>query len=192
MHDPGAVAAEVVARASTLGVRIAAAESLTGGLLAAAIVSVPGASRVFSGAVVAYDTELKASLLGVDAQLLLDRGPVDEAVARQMADGAREACAVAGRGSAGDPGASRHVPADIGVATTGVAGPAPDPQSGQPAGTVWLGISSILGSRAVALACAGEDREAIRMESVRAALELVLAELKALEATQTQSFPGNR
>lgn len=170
----GALAAEAVALASRLGVRVATAESLTGGLLAATIVDVPGASRAFSGGVVAYDTALKASVLGVDEGLLAERGPVDSRVAEQMARGAREACAVAG-------------PADIGISTTGVAGPLPDPQTGQAAGTVWVGVSSAAGERAVSLGLSpAGTRETIRRQTVRAALEVLLAELGNIDPAHSQ------
>ena len=159
------LAAAVVALARRAGVRLAVAESLTGGLLASALVGVPGASLVFSGGVVAYDTALKRSLLGVDGALLRDRGPVDATVARQMAAGVRRACAVP---DAARPGAPAR-PADVGVATTGVAGPDPDPQTGQPAGTVWIGLSSSAGDAAVPLRLAG-DRAEIRTAAVAAAL----------------------
>lgn len=162
------LAREAIARASGLGLRIALAESLTGGLLADALVSVPGASRAFSGAVVCYDTELKRSLLGVDGQLLLRQGPVDGLVAQQMAAGARRACAVNGERAA------------IGVATTGVAGPDPDPQTGQRPGTVWVGVSSRAGERAVLLDCAG-DRAEVRAQAVSAALAELLEEIGRLE-----------
>ncbi|HEY2642418.1 MAG TPA: nicotinamide-nucleotide amidohydrolase family protein, partial [Galbitalea sp.] len=99
---PQVVIAELTAR----GLTIAVAESLTGGLLVAELISVPGASAVVNGGVVAYNTALKHSLLGVDQQLLATRGAVDPDVAGQMAAGVRLACAVDG------------VPADLGVATT--------------------------------------------------------------------------
>lgn len=152
------LAPAVIAAATARGLRIAVAESLTGGLLADALVSVPGASRAFSGGIVAYDTALKASLLGVDGALLAERGPVDEHVARQMAFGVRVAC-------------SAPAPAQLGIATTGVAGPDPDPQTGQPAGTVW--IAAALGDHAVArrLALAG-GRPEVRRRTVDAALAL--------------------
>lgn len=171
-------AANVVARAATAGIRIAVAESLTGGALADALVSVPGASRVFSGAVVAYDTALKSSLLGVDAALLRRTGPVDAEVARQMARGVRRACAVPRAAAGGAPIRD----AEIGIATTGVAGPDPDPQTGQAAGTVWLGVS--VGERAIAipLVLTG-DRAAIRASTVHAALD-------ALDATLVREYPG--
>lgn len=161
-------AERVVAEATARGVRIAVAESLTGGLLADALVSVAGASFAFSGGIVAYDTALKASLLGVDQDLLDECGPVDPEVARQMARGVREACAV-------------DRPADIGVATTGVAGPDADPQTGQPPGTVWIGVSGAEGERAVRLPILPGSRIEVRRRSVEAALEEVLREFIKLE-----------
>lgn len=175
MLDKGQLAEEVVTAASRLGVRVAVAESLTGGLLAAALVSVPGASHAFSGGVVAYDTELKSSLLGVDAALLAERGPVDPGVARQMAGGVRVACAVSGAS------------ADVGVSTTGVAGPTPDARSGQPAGTVWIGLSSALGERDVVLDPIAGTRAEIRERTVLRALELLLDELRRLDADAARS-----
>ena len=160
-------------RLAAAGIRVAVAESLTGGLLADAFVAVPGASAVFSGGLVCYDTALKASLLGVDEALLRERGPVDGLVAQQMARGVRAACAVP-RGQS-----SAQVPADIGLSTTGVAGPDPDPQTGQPAGTVWVGASSLRGDRAVILHLEG-GREDIRKAAVGAALALLREELAAL------------
>ncbi len=128
MSLPGAdVAERVIELLTAQGLRIAVAESLTGGLVAAALTSVPGASVVVSGGIVAYDTEVKHSLLGVDARLLAREGAVHPEVARQMARGVREALAVGGRR------------AEIGIATTGVAGP--DWQDGRAPGTVYLGIA---------------------------------------------------
>jgi nicotinamide-nucleotide amidase len=89
-----AAAAGAIEWAAARGLRIAVAESLTGGLLADALVKIPGASRSLSGGIVAYDTWLKHSLLGVDIELLREKGPVDELVAKQMAAGVRAACAV--------------------------------------------------------------------------------------------------
>lgn len=165
-------ASEIIAAATAQGVRIATAESLTGGLLADALVSIPGASRAYSGGVVAYDTAVKASLLGVDRELLARTGPVDEQVAQEMAEGARRACAVPRSGSDTD----LPVSAEIGVATTGVAGPDPDPQTGLPAGTVWIGVSSAAGNRAVRLDSSG-DRAEIRAAAVKAALRELALEL---------------
>lgn len=166
------VAAQIEIAAS-LGLRVAVAESLTGGLLADAFVSVPGASRVFSGGIVAYDTSLKHSLLGVDAERLLATGPVDSLVAQQMALGVRRACAVASASG----GAERV--ADIGLATTGVAGPDVDPATGQPAGTVWLGVSSKLGNRSILLRATG-DRAVVRAQAVRACIAEFAVEVAAM------------
>ncbi|MFZ4841072.1 CinA family protein [Mycetocola saprophilus] len=149
------------------GFSIAVAESLTGGLVLASIVSVPGASAVLRGGVVAYDTELKHRVLGVDAALLAEFGPVDPRVAEQMARGARRI----GTTEAGE--------AQIGVSTTGVAGPTPDPQTGTPVGTVFIGISSVRGDRSIAVHAHG-DRAQIREWSVREAIRAVLEEARIL------------
>jgi nicotinamide-nucleotide amidase len=199
-------ATSLIEAAAERGLRIAVAESLTGGLLAAELVGVPGASRVFSGGVVAYDTALKRSLLGVDAGLLRDRGPVDEQVARQMARGARRACAVpaplspegASLSAEGAPLSPEGAPlsaegappreADLGIATTGVAGPDPDPQTGQPAGTVWVAVSGPRGERAQLLdGLAGLDRAGIRAATVRAAIELAMLEATAAAPAPRQT-----
>ena len=157
-------ARDLVAALIERGLTVATAESLTGGLLASAIVSVPGASAAFLGGVIPYHTQLKHTLLGVDAALLARSGPVDAQVARQLAEGVRHACAVDGR------------PADLGLATTGVAGPDPDPQTGQAAGTVFLGIATERGSRSIRLTLAG-DRQAVRTATVAAAIHEALAEV---------------
>lgn len=139
---------------------VAAAESLTGGSLTAELTRVAGASAVVLGGAVVYATPLKHSLLGVDAELLAAEGPVHPEVARQLAVGIRDRLAVGGR------------PADLGVATTGVAGP--DRQGGQEIGTVYVGIASSAGVRVVALSLEG-DRDAIRSQTVgRAVLEIAV------------------
>lgn len=144
------------------GLTIAVAESLTGGLLTAELTSVPGASAVVLGGAVVYATEPKHTLLGVDAALLATEGPVHPEVARQLAVGVRDRLAVAGRA------------ADIGVATTGVAGP--DPQGGRPVGTVYVGVASDAGARSVALALTG-DRDGIRRQTVVEAVRALADEL---------------
>jgi len=152
------IAEKVVARLLELRLTIATAESLTGGMLAAALTAVPGASAVFRGGVVAYATPIKHTLLGVDAGVLAASGPVDAEVARQLAEGARTALAVDGR------------PADVGVATTGVAGPTR--QGGVTVGTVFVAVATASGVSALKLHLDG-DRDAIRTETVRQALRLV-------------------
>lgn len=164
--SPGAPDARaLVHRLTDLGLTIATAESLTGGLLAAAIVDIPGASVVFNGGVVAYATPVKRTVLGVDAALLAERGAVDPDVVQQMADGVRRACAVDGRA------------ADLGVATTGVAGP--DWQDGRAPGTVYVGIASPRGIRSVALELDG-GRAVVRAAAVVAAIEAAVAELDSV------------
>lgn len=141
------------------GRTLAVAESLTGGLLADAFVRVPGASAVLVGSVVAYATPLKHSVLGVDAALLRAEGPVHPEVAKAMADGVRRALAVDGRD------------ADVGVATTGVAGP--DPQGGRRPGTVYVAVA--IGDRVlVQQAQLPGDRAAVRGAAVQAAIDLLL------------------
>ena len=141
---------------------IAVAESLTGGQLVASLVDVPGASATVVGGVVAYNTAIKHSVLGVSADLLASNGAVDPEVARQMASGVRVALAVNGR------------PADVGLATTGVAGP--DPQDGKPVGTVYLGIAISDRVESVALSLSGTRRE-IQSATVQQALATLLAAL---------------
>jgi nicotinamide-nucleotide amidase len=150
--------ADVVHLLTERGLTIAVAESLTGGLLVSELIRTPGASAVVVGGVVAYSTALKHSVLGVDAALLASNGAVDPEVARQMASGVRDVLAVDGR------------PADIGVATTGVAGP--DPQDGKPVGTVFLGIAFGDEVRSVELGLSG-SRDEVRAAVVVEALALI-------------------
>ena len=144
------------------GFTLAVAESLTGGALADAFVSVPGASEVLNGAVVAYATSLKHTLLGVEAILLATEGPVYPEVAAQMARGVRVALAVDGRA------------ADAGVATTGVAGPGS--QDGRPAGTVW--VAAAVGDAVVVDGRRFDgDRASVRAAAVALALDALLRAL---------------
>ena len=120
----GAAAPEwerAVALARQQGLTIATGESLTAGMVAAALAAIPGASAVLRGGVVSYHRDVKASLLGVDTGLLNRVGAVDPEVATQMAQGAKDACG-----------------ADIGVATTGVAGP--EPHEGKDVGSVVVAV----------------------------------------------------
>lgn len=151
--DPDAAA--LLARLTDRGWTVAVAESLTGGLLAAALVTVPGASACFRGGIVSYATDLKHTLLGVDASLLAAHGAVHPDVARQMADGVRRTCGRDGR------------PADVGIATTGIAGP--DSPDGQPVGTVHVGVSTASGTLVASLLLSG-TRDDVRAQTVRRAL----------------------
>lgn len=113
---------QILQRLSQQDTTLATAESLTAGALAARIADVPGASSVLRGGVISYCNPIKQDLLNVDPELLATRGAVDGAVAAQMALGAAHAC-----------------DADIGISTTGVAGP--EPHQGKPVGTVYLGVA---------------------------------------------------
>jgi nicotinamide-nucleotide amidase len=151
-----AVLAALVGRGETLAV----AESLTGGLLSATIVDVPGASRAYRGGLVVYATDLKARLAGVPDALLDAHGPVHPDVAAALAAGARERCA-----------------ADWGLATTGVAGP--DPQDGHPPGTVYLGLAGPHGTGEVRRLDVTGDRAAVRAAAVASALDLLAEALRS-------------
>lgn len=141
-------------RASQEGpVQVATAESLTGGDVGGAICTVPGASAYYRGGVISYAYEVKAQVLGVDAQLLAREGAVHPAVAVQMAVGAARVCG-----------------ADYAVSTTGVAGP--DPADGQPVGTVYIGVCSPGGSEVFERHYSG-DRVQIRAAASADAIALL-------------------
>lgn len=148
--------AQLIATLTERKLTVAVAESLTGGLLVAGLIAVPGASAVINGGVVVYNTALKRTLLDVDAALLAASGPVHPEVARQLAKNVRERLAVNG------------VPADIGVSTTGVAGP--DAVDGNAPGVVFIGLSLGAQTRVRELSLHG-SREEIRVRTVQAALE---------------------
>jgi len=152
-------AADLVARLTVAGETVAIAESLTGGLVAAALTDIPGASRVVRGGVLAYATDLKAQVLGVDETLLARAGAVDADVAGQMATGVRSLMG-----------------ATYGLATTGVAGP--DQVEGKPVGTVYVAVAGSGSSRVKALSLPG-DRGEVRAHSVLAVLSLLTEELDA-------------
>ncbi len=132
---------------------IAAAESLTGGDLCSRLIDIPGASAVVRGGIVAYSTELKGSLLGVDSDLLAREGPVVPSVALQMAEGVKKVCG-----------------ADYGLATTGVAGPG-DTKDG-PEGLVYVAVVGPSQSAVRELRLSG-GRSAIRSASVAEAIALL-------------------
>ena len=143
----------LVAELAAKNLTVAVAESLTGGLIMAALTSVAGASRVLRGGVVAYATDTKESMLGVDADLLESAGPVDPDVAEQMAVGVRE-----------------RFDTSFGLSSTGVAGP--DGQDGKSPGLVFVAVSAPFGVWHRELLLEG-DRSAIRTRAGIAALELL-------------------
>jgi nicotinamide-nucleotide amidase len=144
------VAVEALALLESVGATLATAESLTGGRLAAAVTSVPGASRSYLGGMVTYATELKQSLLGVPTDVVTEYGVISAECARAMAEGCRESTG-----------------ATYAVATTGVAGP--DSQEGKPVGTVFVGIAGPDGVTAISMELVG-DRHQIQERACREAL----------------------
>jgi len=142
---------EVIGLLRGRGETVATAESLTAGLVAAVLTTVPGASAVVRGGLVVYATDLKASLAGVPPELLDGHGAVHADVASALAGGARRVCG-----------------ADWGIGLTGVAGP--DPQDGVAPGTVYFGIARSAGVTCHALGLSG-DRNAIRAAAVRIAID---------------------
>ncbi len=158
LADTGELARLAIELLTASGRTVAAAESLTGGLVTGTLTSIAGASIVVRGGVVAYATELKAVLLGVPADLLARRGPVDPDVAAAMADGAR-----------------RLLGATFGLATTGVAGPGP--AEGKPPGTVFVAVAGPAGIRCEGLELAG-DRRQVRDRTVAWALSMLVRALQ--------------
>lgn len=147
-HD---LVAGVLARLRSRGETVATAESLTAGLLSAALTEVAGASAVVRGGLVVYATELKAELAGVDPALLATGGAVQPKVAEQLAAGARGRCR-----------------ASWGVGLTGAAGP--DPQDGAAPGTVHIGFAGPSVATVFSTRLDG-DRSAVRAAAIRVALE---------------------
>ena len=148
--------AEIHARLLGLGATVAVAESLTGGLLTAALTEPAGASATVRGGLVVYATDLKASLAGVDADLLAARGAVDGQVARALACGART-----------------RLGATYGLGVTGVAGP--DPQDGRAVGTVYGAVAGPTDELVESWALSGSRAE-IRAAAVENCLELLWSE----------------
>jgi nicotinamide-nucleotide amidase len=160
--DATSLITALVARGAT----VATAESLTGGLVCAALTSVPGSSAAVRGGIVSYASPIKVGVLRVDPDLIDRQGAVDPAVAVQMAIGAR-----------------RLLGSDFAIATTGSAGPDPNPGgllSGPvPPGRGFVAVAGPAGEVVAGFACEGEDRDGVRRHAVEAALALlgrVLAE----------------
>ncbi len=137
------------------GKTLATAESLTGGGIGAALTAVPGSSAVYVGGVISYTDEVKHKLLGVPTEQLAAFGAVSGPVAKAMAEGARKALG-----------------SDVAVSVTGLAGPSGD-EFGHDVGTVFIGYADAGCAFAREYHFSG-DREAVRTQTIRAALELVL------------------
>jgi len=156
----GRVAAALVARQAT----VAAAESCTGGLIAAACTARAGSSAWFERGVVTYSNAAKTDLLGVPPPLIEAHGAVSAEVARAMAEGALA-----------------RSPAQYAVAVTGIAGPDGGTPA-KPVGTVWIATCARAGAADAVLLQASGDRTAVRAQSVARALELLLARVEAAPA----------
>ncbi len=141
------------------GITVAVAESCTGGGLGFAITELPGVSSFFLGGIISYSNEVKQELLGVPAEVLAEYGAVSEETARAMAEGVRA-----------------RVHADIGLSTTGIAGPGGETPT-KPVGLVYVAASTPERTLVRRDVWPG-DRAAVRAASVRAALELALQALE--------------
>ena len=152
------IAATAVSALAERGLTVGTCESLTGGMICSALVDVPGASAVVRGGLITYQTDTKTLLAGVDAALIEAYGVVSAEVARAMAEGVRTRLGV-----------------DIAVSATGMASPggAGDP----PAGTVYVGVASMKGVRAIPLQLAGSRAE-VRLQTVEAAIQAIITEAK--------------
>jgi PncC family amidohydrolase len=150
-EDESDLAALVLDRLRSQGIRLAVAESCTGGLLGARITEIPGSSEVFVGGIIAYDNAPKTELLGVAPALLAEHGAVSESVARAMAEGA-----------------ARRFSVGAALSVTGIAGPGGGSPS-KPVGTVWFGcvLDGVVETRRVLFA---GTRHEIRARAAQAAL----------------------
>lgn len=144
------------------GKTLVTAESLTGGGIGAALTGIPGASAVYKGGVISYTNEVKKSLLGVPEEILQRYGAVSMWTAGYMSSGVREL-----------------LKADYAVSVTGLAGPGGD-EFGHSVGTVFIGYCSKRNSIAKQYHFSG-DREAIRQQTIAAALELILEQTQDLK-----------
>lgn len=158
LQDINALAVNVISRAAAKGLKIATAESCTGGGIGQALTSVSGSSAAFQGGIITYSNQAKIDLLGVTPVMILRAGAVSADVARVMAEGARQ-----------------KLGADIAISATGIAGPTGG-SAEKPVGLVYLGLSkegAETTSKELRLGAIG--REAVREETIRQAL-LILQE----------------
>lgn len=155
MADLEIMSAEVVRAFADRGLTLGTAESLTGGMIAASVAGVSGASAVLMGGVVSYDARIKRDVLGVSQEIIHTVGVVSEPCARQMAEGARRVLGV-----------------DVAVSATGIAGPTGG-TADMPVGTVFIGMSHANGTRVDECHFNG-DRMSVRRQSVAHALQMAL------------------
>ena len=153
----------VVQEMTAQGLTLATAESCTGGLMGKRITDVPGASACYLGGVVSYQNEVKENLLGVRHETLISKGAVSEDTACQMAQGVRKALG-----------------ADIGISTTGVAGPGGGTPE-KPVGLIYVGISTKDRTWAVRILRPRQSRENLRRLASSTAFDLVRRHLEGLD-----------
>ncbi len=153
----------VVQEMTARGLTLATAESCTGGLMGKRITDVPGASACYLGGVVSYQNEVKENLLGVSHETLLSKGAVSEETACQMAEGVRKALG-----------------ADIGISTTGVAGPGGGTAE-KPVGLIYVGISTKDKTWAVRILRPRQSRESLRRLASSTAFDLVRRHLEGID-----------
>lgn len=137
------------------GKTLVTAESCTGGGIGTALTAIPGSSEVYKGGIISYTNEVKEKLLGVDEELLTSCGAVSGEVAAAMAEGVRQ-----------------RLCADVAVSVTGLAGPGGD-DYGNPVGTVYIGYADANDTQVERFLFSG-DRETVRMQAIRAALQIIL------------------
>lgn len=155
------IAQDAVALLQARGLTVGTCESLTGGMICSTLVDVPGASKVVRGGLITYQTDTKTLLADVDAALIADKGVVSGEVARAMAEGTRARLGV-----------------DIAVSATGMA--SPGDENDPPAGTVFVGLASEKGVRAIALQLTG-NRQEIRQQTVEQAIQAIITEAKEIQ-----------
>ncbi len=142
-----------------LGVRtIATAESCTGGMIGAALTSVPGSSAVYKGGIISYTNEVKILALGVREDSLERYGAVSAAVAEEMSQGVRKA-----------------LKTDFAVSVTGLAGPGGD-EYGNPVGTVYIGLADENSTEVRHYLFSG-NRDSVRKQAAEAAMNLILEKI---------------
>lgn len=158
-EDIQILARTVVAASIRRGIMLATAESCTGGLVAGALTAIAGSSAALDRGFVTYSNAAKSSMIGVPAELIAAHGAVSEPVARAMAEGA-----------------TAHSDATLAVSITGIAGPGGGSVE-KPVGLVHFGVHDADGTAHVEHRFGDLGREAVRLASVRIALQLLLDRL---------------
>lgn len=157
MDNIDVIAAHVIAALTERGLTLSTAESCTGGMIGAALTSIPGASSAYFGGVVSYDNTVKSGILGVKTETLDSFGAVSRECAEEMAEGAKKACGTS-----------------LAISVTGIAGPTGGTKD-KPVGTVCFALASDFGTVSERVNFGSDStRDEIRHESVRHALLAVL------------------